>query len=194
MRFFRIIWDGITKENQVFKAALGLCPTLAVSTSVENAIGMGVAATLVLIGSNFVVSLIRNWVPKQVRIPIFIVVIATFVTAVDLTMHAYFPALHEKLGIFVPLIVVNCIILGRAEAFASKNNPFYSIADGIGIGIGFMLGLMLLATFREVLGAGTFLGKSLGIKEPALIMILPPGAFLTIGFLMAFFNWAGGDK
>ncbi len=183
--------DGIIKDNPVFVQALGLCPTLAVTTSATNAIGMGAAVLLVLLGSNIIISLIKDLVPKQVRIPVFIVVIATFVTIIDLTMHAYLPSLHKSLGIFVPLIVVNCIILGRAEAVASKSSIFESILDAIGIGIGFTIALFILGSIREILGAGTFMGKPLGIKDPALVMILPPGAFITMGLLLGLFNVIG---
>ena len=184
-------FKGIYSDNPVFRLMLGLCPVLAVSSSVNNALGMGAAATFVLVSSNFVISLIRNLVPSKIRIPVFIVVIATFVTIVDLVMAGFAPALHESLGLFIPLIVVNCIILGRAEAFASKNGIFKSVIDGIGMGIGFTLALVIIATFRENLGNGTWLGIHVfgSSFEPALLMILSPGAFLTIGFLIAFFNW-----
>ena len=182
---------GFYLENPIFRLALGLCPVLAVSTSINNAIGMGAAATFVLLCSNIIVSLIRKGVPPKIRIPIFIVVIATFVTLVEMVMEAYFPDLFVSLGIFVPLIVVNCVILGRAEAFASRNNTFYSILDGIGMGIGFTLGLMLIAFFRELLGEGKLLGfPVLPVNfEPVILMILAPGAFITMGLLLAFFNY-----
>ena len=149
---------GLYKENPVVRLALGLCPTLAVTTSVENGVGMGVAATIVLVSSNLFIALVRNFVPKKIRIPIFIVIIATFVTIVEMLMQAYNPALHKSLGIFVPLIVVNCIILGRAEAFASKNNAFIAVIDGIGMGIGFTLSLIIISAIREFFGNGTFYG------------------------------------
>jgi len=182
---------GIYKDNPVFRLMLGLCPVLAVSSSVNNAIGMGAAATFVLVSSNFVISLIRNFVPPKIRIPIFITVIATFVTIVELVMAGFFPTLSKSLGMFIPLIVVNCIILGRAEAFASKNRILSSVVDGLGMGFGFTLALVIIATFRETFGNGTWLGMSVfGPRfEPVLLMILSPGAFLTIGFLIAFFNW-----
>jgi electron transport complex protein RnfE len=182
---------GLYRDNPVFRLMLGLCPVLAVSSSVNNAIGMGAAASFVLVSSNIVVSLIRNFVPPKIRIPIFITVIATFVTIVELVMEGFFPALFQSLGLFIPLIVVNCIILGRAEAFASKNSVIHSIVDALGMGLGFTLALILIATFREILGNGTWLGKPIfGANfEPVLLMILYPGAFLTIGFLIAFFNW-----
>jgi electron transport complex protein RnfE len=182
---------GLYKENPVFRLMLGLCPVLAVSTSVNNAIGMGVAVTFVLVSSNTVVSIIKKGVPEKIRIPIFIMIIATFVTIVQMIMAAYFPALHKSLGIFIPLIVVNCIILGRAEAFASKNNLIYSIIDGLGMGIGFTLALSIIATFREILGNGTWLGNPVMPEsfQPATLMVLAPGAFITIGYLIALLNW-----
>jgi electron transport complex protein RnfE len=182
---------GLYAENPVFKQALGLCPTLAVSNSVRNAVGMGLAMTFVLVLSNIMVSLIRRFVPRKIRIPIYIVVIATFVTIVDLVMAGFAPDLHKALGIFVPLIVVNCIILGRAEAFAGRNSVFRSLLDGLGMGFGFSLALFVLAFIREILGDGRLYGFPLlgpGF-EPMLIMILPPGAFLTIGLLMGLMNW-----
>jgi len=182
---------GIYRENPVFRLTLGLCPTLAVTTSVENGIGMGLATMIVLVSSNIIISLVRNLVPKKIRIPIFITIIATFVTIVEMLMQAYNPALHKSLGIFVPLIVVNCIILGRAEAFASKKNVFISAIDGIGMGLGFTLSLILISAIREVLGNGTMLGIPVApvTYQPVLLMILPPGAFLTLGYVLGFFNW-----
>ena len=181
---------GIYRENPVFRLALGLCPALAVSTSVENALGMGAAATFVLLGSNVTVSLIRNFVPAKVRIPCYIVVIASFVTTVELVMGAYLPELAKSLGIFLPLIVVNCIILGRAEAFASKHGVGRAILDAVGMGIGFTFALTLIATFREILGDGKIMGYMVfGPNfQPVLLMILAPGAFITIGLLMGYFN------
>ena len=181
---------GIYKENPVFRLALGLCPALAVSTSVENALGMGAAAMFVLLGSNIVVSLIRKAVPAKVRIPCYIVIIASFVTVVELVMGAYLPELSKSLGIFLPLIVVNCIILGRAEAFASKNGIGRSILDAIGMGIGFAFALVLIAAIREVVGDGKLMGYMVfGPNfKPVLMMILAPGAFITMGLLMGFFN------
>ena len=169
---------------------------MAVSTSIDNAIGMGAAFTVVLLGSNIVISLIRRLIPKQVRIPCFIVVIATFVTIVDLTMHAFQPKLHEALGIFVPLIVVNCIVLGRAEAFASRNSLFASVLDALGMGVGFTLALSVLAFIRELLGTGTvsLFGNIIvpgPLFQPAAVMILPPGAFVTLGLMMALMNKIG---
>ena len=182
---------GLYKENPVFRLMLGLCPVLAVSNSVNNAIGIGVAATFVLVCSNFFVSLIRQWVPPKIRIPIFIMIIATFVTIVQLVMAGFFPVLSRSLGLFIPLIVVNCIILGRAEAFASKHRVFISLIDGLGMGFGFTLALIIIATFREVLGNGTWLGMLVfgPTFQPVLFMIQSPGAFLTIGLLLGLFTW-----
>lgn len=197
MSLMKDLTSGLFRENPVFRLVLGMCPTLAVTTSVEKAIGMGLATTFVLVCSNFIISAIKKGVPKEVRIPIFIVVIATFVTLVKLIMTAYFPALTASLGIFLPLIVVNCIILGRAEAFASRSNPISSIADGIGMGIGFTLALMLLGTIREILGSGTFLDIPFAGGLSAYtqtIFILAPGGFLTLGLLMGLFNWLGIRK
>lgn len=194
MSFFKELTKGIWKENPIFRLVLGMCPTLAVTTSVENGIGMGTAATFVLVCSNMVISAIRNLIPSKVRIPCFIVVIATFVTIVDLLMKGFAPALHKNLGIFIPLIVVNCIILGRAEAFASKHPVSRSIADGIGMGIGFTLGLIVIAAFREVLGAGTITiwsGKAMQIHniDPLILMILAPGGFIALGCILGLMNY-----
>ena len=183
---------GIYRENPVFVLSLGLCPFLAVTTSVENAFGMGAAATFVLLGSNILVSLLRTVIPNKIRIPCYIVIIATFVTIVDMVMHAYLPSLHKSLGIFIPLIVVNCIILGRAEGFANRNKLFNSIMDAVGMGIGFTFAMVLMATFREVLGNGTWfdisvLGESFS-DQPVLLAILSPGAFILMGFILGTFN------
>ena len=168
---------------------LGLCPTLAVSSSLKNALGMGLATTFVLICSNIIISINRKLIPENIRIPAYITVIATFVTIVELVMKAYFPALNKALGIFIPLIVVNCIILGRAEAFASKHTLIDSLLDGIGSGIGFTLALLLIAFFREVLGNGSIWGIPIHAHfKPMLVFILPAGAFFTLGILLAFFN------
>lgn len=181
---------GLWRENPTFRLVLGLCPTLAVSTSVVNGIGMGIAATFVLVGSSIFVSLTRGIVPEKVRIPCFIVIIATFVTIIDLLMKAYAPVLSRSLGMFVPLIVVNCIVLGRAEAFSSKEPLARSILDALGMGIGFTWALVLISAIREVLGNGTFLGKILTANfEPPLFMILAPGALLTIGLLIGIMNY-----
>jgi len=181
---------GIIKENPVFRLVLGMCPTLAVTTEAINGLGMGLATMAVLIGSNLVVSLFRNFIPKRVRIPIFIVIIASFVTIVDFVLHGFFYDLHKQLGLFIPLIVVNCVILGRAEAFASKSNLLLSFFDAIGMGIGFTLALVVLGGVRELLGNGTFFGMMLFGKGyvPFLIMILPPGAFIALGILLGIMN------
>lgn len=178
---------GLWKENPIFVIALGLCPTLAVSSSIFNAIGMGIAVTFVLIGSNLMISLMRNIVPQNIRIPVYIVIIATFVTIIDKLIEAYSPFLSSSLGIYIPLIVVNCIILGRAEAFASKNPPIASIADAIGMGLGFTIALLCISFFRELLGDGKLLGYPIPffINDPALIMIMAPGGFIVFGFLIA---------
>ena len=182
---------GIIKENPVLRLVLGMCPTLAVTTAAINGVAMGCAVIFVLLGSNIVVSLIRKVIPAKVRIPVFIVVIATFVTTVDLLMAGFFYELHKILGIFIPLIVVNCIILGRAEAFASKNSVFRSILDALGMGIGFTLALTVLGSIREILGNGTIFGfdllTGLGYQK-FIIMLLPPGAFIALGFLMGLMN------
>jgi electron transport complex protein RnfE len=181
---------GIFSENPTFALILGLCPTLAVSNSLRNGLGMGVATTFVLLGSNIMISSVRNLIPAKIRIPCFIVVIATFVTIVELLLKAYFPVLDESLGIYVPLIVVNCIILGRAEAFASKNNVLRSIFDALGMGVGFTLALLIISSIRELLGSGTILGYTvLPGFQPVIIMILAPGALLTLGLLIGISNW-----
>ncbi|HSG28861.1 MAG TPA: electron transport complex subunit E [Candidatus Krumholzibacterium sp.] len=183
---------GFWSENPVFRLVLGLCPTLAVTTSAENGIGMGLASTFVLVCSNAVISILRKVIPKKVRIPAFIVTIATFVTIVDLVMNGYFHALHKSLGLFIPLIVVNCIILGRAEAFASKNGIGLAIIDGLGMGAGFTLSLFVLGAIRELLGNGTILGATIfgGSYNPLLLMILPPGAFIVLGIMLGLMNKA----
>ncbi|KXZ40171.1 electron transport complex protein RnfE [Alkalithermobacter thermoalcaliphilus JW-YL-7 = DSM 7308] len=190
MSLFKLVKNGIVKENPIFVHVLGMCPTLAVTTSAQNGMGMGLATTTVLLCSNFVISLIRKLIPSKIRIPAFIVVIATFVTMVGMLLKAYLPALDRSLGIFIPLIVVNCLILARAESFASKNTPIPSIFDGIGMGIGFTISLTILGAVRELLGAGSVFGINLmpNVYKPALIMILPPGAFLALGLLLAIFN------
>ncbi len=181
---------GIWRENAIFKLVLGMCPALAVTTSAENGLGMGLATTFVLICSNIAISLLRKVIPGGVRIPAFIVVIASFVTVVQLCMEAYFYDLYKALGIFIPLIVVNCLILGRAEAFASKKTLVPAVADGFGMGLGFTLGLFVLGSVRELLGAGCILGVSLfgTAYPPFLLFILPPGAFIALGFLLAGMN------
>jgi electron transport complex protein RnfE len=182
---------GIFSENPIFFIVLGLCPTLAVSTSVNNAIGMGLAATFVLVFSNVIISAIRLLIPDKIRIPCYIVVIAAFVVIVEMVMKAYAPALNRALGVYVPLIVVNCIILGRAEAFASKNPVLPSLADGLGMGLGFTLALLIISTIRETLGSGKLAGLSLSHHfEPALVLTLAPGALLILGLLMGVIKWA----
>ena len=190
MSALKELTKGLYRENPVFRLALGLCPALAVSTSVKNSLGMGAAATFVLLGSNIVIALLGKVIPAKVRIPCFIVVIASFVTIVELVMGAYLPELAKSLGIFIPLIVVNCIILGRAEAFASKNGLWLSIMDGIGMGLGFTLAIVLIGAIREILGDGKLFGYMVFGPDfqPMLIMILAPGAFITIGLLMGYFN------
>jgi len=187
---------GIYKENPVFRLMLGLCPVLATSTSVDNAIGMSAATIFVLVCSNIVVSLVRNIVPGKIRIPVFIIIIATFVTITEMVMAGFFPALSKSLGNFISLIVVNCIILGRAEAFASKNGVLKSIVDALGMGLGFALAMVTIATFREILGNGTWLGMQVfgSNYNPIVIFILSPGAFLTIGYLVGFLNWFENRK
>ena len=178
---------GILKGNPVLVLMIGLCPVLAVSTSLLNGIGMSAAVAFVMVGSNIIISAVRKITPDELRIPIFIIIISTFVTITDYLMQAYSPELYKQLGVFVPLIVVNCIIIGRAEAFAYKNGIFSSLLDAIGTSIGFLLVLGLISGFRELLGNGTLLGKLI-ISKPALIMILPPGGFITIGILMGLLN------
>lgn len=191
MRAVHEFVKGIYTENPIFRIVLGMCPTLAVTSSVKNGVGMGIAAGFVLVASNLFISLVRNMVPKKIRIPIFIVIIATFVTIVEMLMQAYSPDLYKALGIFVPLIVVNCIILGRAEAFASKNNVLYSVLDGLGMGVGFTLSLIVVASIRELWGNGTLLGYPIlpASYKPMMIMILAPGAFMTLGYVLGFFQW-----
>ncbi|MEZ5073170.1 MAG: electron transport complex subunit E [Bacteroidales bacterium] len=179
---------GLLKENAVFALFLGMCPTLGVTTSAVNGLGMGLATTFVLVMSNLVVSLVKSAIPDKVRIPAFIVIIASFVTVVELVMKAYVPSLFDALGLFIPLIVVNCVVLGRAEAFASKNGVFSSIVDGLGMGIGFTLALTVLGTTRELLGSGAFFGMKLISGDAILLFILPPGAFLALGYLIVLAN------
>lgn len=180
---------GLLDENPVFVMVLGLCPALAITTSVVNGLGMGIAATFVLVCSNVMISLIRKAIPRKVRIPAYIVVIAAFTTVVQLYMKAYFPILDQQLGIFIPLIVVNCIILGRAEAYASKNNVVMSFLDGLFVGLGFIAALMVLGAIREVLGANQLWGLTVVPGyEPAIVMLLAPGGFFTIAAVMAMRN------
>ena len=189
MNYFKIISNGIIKENPTFVLLLGMCPTLATTTSSINGMSMGLATMFVLVCSNIVVSLIKSLTPDKVRIPVFVVVIASFVTILQMCVNAYLPEINKSLGLFIPLIVVNCIILGRAEAFACKNGPVASLCDGIGIGLGFTLGLTLLGTVREFFGAGSIFGFTL-LPETynVLLFILPPGAFISLGYLIAIVN------
>ena len=190
--FLKGFWD----DNPVFRLLLGLCPTLAVTTSAENGIGMGLATTFVLVCSNVIISIIRDIIPRRVRIPSFIIVIATFVTIVDMVMNGFAHEMHKALGLFIPLIVVNCIILGRAEAFASKNKVLVSFVDGLGMGLGFTLSLFVLGSVREILGNGTIFGVILFGQgfAPVLVFILPPGAFIALGFLLAGMNKISARK
>lgn len=196
MSAMSVFKNGFWKNNAVFKQVLGMCPTLAVTTSAINGIAMGLASTAVLVCSNFVVSLVKNIVPAKVRIPAYIVIIASFVTVVDLVMNAYVHDIHKVLGLFIPLIVVNCVILGRAESFASKNSLFSSIFDGLGIGLGFTFALFILGSVREILGNGSILGISIFGEwfEPAIVMILPPGAFIALGFILFIINYLENKK
>ena len=188
--FLRQLYEGLFTNNPVLVQLIGMCPTLATTTSLENGFGMGMAATAVLICSNVVISLLRKLIPSKVRIAAYITIIAGFVTAVDLLMQAYLPDLSKSLGLFIPLIVVNCIILARAEAFASKSKVIPSLVDGLAMGLGFTFALCILSTIREILGAGTLLGHPLfgDNFQPAIMMILPAGGFLTLGFVIALFQ------
>jgi electron transport complex protein RnfE len=189
MNKMQIILNGILKNNPTFVLVLGMCPTLGTTTSAMNGLGMGAATMAVLIMSNLVISLIKNLIPDKVRIPAFIVVIASFVTIIQMLMQAYLPSLYASLGVFIPLIVVNCIILGRAEAFASKNGALDSILDGVGIGLGFTIALTLIGAVREILGSGAIFGYSFGISDyMPLVFVLAPGAFFVLGYMMVLFN------
>ena len=190
MKFRQIFKNGIIEENPTFVQLLGMCPTLAVTTSVSNSIGMGLSATFVLICSNFVISLVRKIIPSKIRSAAYIVIIATFVSVVEMLLKAYLPDLSKSLGMFIPLIVVNCIILARAESFAAKNSPLPSAIDGLSMGLGFTGALTIIGAVRELLGNGTLLGFSVfgASYNPALIFILPPGAFLVLGVLIAVIN------
>lgn len=179
---------GFITENPVFVLLLGLCPTLGVTTSAMNGLGMGLATTFVLLGSNMVVSLIKNGIPDKVRIPAFIVIIASFVTIVELSMQAYMPALFDQLGLFIPLIVVNCLVLGRAEAFASKQNFSSSLIDGLGMGLGFSFALTILGGVREILGSGAIFNIKFMEADGMLVFVLAPGAFIALGYLIAIIN------
>jgi len=190
MSLFKEFTKGFVKENPLFVLVLGTCPSLAITTSASNAIGMGAAVIFVLTMSNIFISLLKKFIPDKVRIPAFIVIIATFVTIVDLVMHAFTPDLYSSLGVFIPLIVVNCIILGRAEAFAQKNTVLSSTLDGLGMGIGYTLAIFAIASIREILGNGSFFNMKFVSPEAStiLIFIMPPGAFLTFGYLMVVIN------
>lgn len=187
---FSVLLNGLIKENPTFRLLLGMCPSLAVTTMAKNGLGMGAAATFVLVGSNLVISLIRKIVPDKVRIPAYITVIAGFTTIVQLLLAALLPELNKQLGIYIPLIVVNCIIFARAEMFAQKNEPLLSVMDGIGMGAGFTIAITIIGSVREILGAGTWMGIPVTVNmfEPAIMFILPPGGFLVMGFLVALFN------
>ena len=196
--YIRQLKEGIIDQNPIFVQFLGMCSALAVTTSVTNAVGMGIAFTVVLVFSNLFISLLRRLIPEQVRIAAYIVIISAFVTAVELVIKAYFPAINSSLGLFIPLIVVNCIILARAEAFASKNPPLRSVVDGIAMGVGYTLALIAVALVRELLGTGTLFASADGTGgirvlgdwyRPASFFIMPPGAFLSLGFLVALFNY-----
>ncbi len=179
---------GLIKENPVFVLLLGMCPTLGTTTSAFNGLGMGLATAFVLVGSNVVVSMVKNMIPDKVRIPAFIVIIASFVTIVELIMQAYVPALYDQLGLFIPLIVVNCIVLGRAEAFASKNTVWSSAIDGLGMGLGFALALTILGAVRELLGSGALFGIHFIKGDGMLVFVLAPGAFIALGYIIAIIN------
>lgn len=189
MNNIKVLTNGLIKENPTFVLLLGMCPTLATTTSLTNGLAMGLSTTFVLICSNIAVSLIKKMTPDAVRIPVFVVVIASFVTILQMCLAAYFPTVNESLGLYIPLIVVNCIILGRAEAFACKNGCFKSMLDGIGAGLGFTVALSLLGMLRELLGSGCVMGhRLLSESVGMLFFILPPGAFVTLGFLIALVN------
>jgi electron transport complex protein RnfE len=186
---FKVLINGIIKENPIFVLLLGMCPTLATTSSAINGMSMGLATMFVLICSNMVIAMLKNVIPNMVRIPAFIVVIATFVTIIEMLMNAYVPALADSLGIFIPLIVVNCIVLGRAEAFASKNGVFAAIFDGAGMGLGFTLSLTVLGALRELMGTGKIFNLTIYPEQyGSLLFVLAPGAFIVLGYLMAVFN------
>lgn len=196
MKLFKIFKNGIINENPIFVQLIGMCSTLAITTNVSNSLAMGLAVVAVLVGSNFVISLLRHAIPDKIRIPAFVIVIATFVTIVEMFMKAYAQPLYQALGIFLPLIVVNCIIFARAEAFAFKNGIIPSIIDGFGMGFGYTIALVILGGIREIIGAGTFLGKSLfgASFQPAGIFVMPPGAFILLGVLIGIFNVVRSKK
>ena len=186
MNYFKTFTNGLLKENPTFVLMLGMCPTLGTTSSAINGLGMGLATTFVLLCSNVVISALKKLIPDKVRIPAFIVIIAAFVTMVQMLMEAYVPSLYDTLGLFIPLIVVNCIVLGRAEAFAAKNNPFASLLDGLGIGLGFTFALTLLGAIREFLGAGTLFSYQIYPENYGMLLfVLAPGAFIALGYLIA---------
>ena len=189
MNYFKTFTNGLLKENPTFVLMLGMCPTLGTTSSAINGLGMGLATTFVLVCSNVVISALKKLIPDKVRIPAFIVIIAAFVTMVQMLMEAYVPSLYDTLGLFIPLIVVNCIVLGRAEAFAAKNNPFASLLDGLGIGLGFTFALTLLGAIREFLGAGTLFSYQIYPENYGMLLfVLAPGAFIALGYLIAIIN------
>ncbi|MDR1526250.1 MAG: electron transport complex subunit E [Dysgonamonadaceae bacterium] len=189
MKNWKVLFNGIITENPIFVLLLGMCPTLGTTASAINGLSMGLATAFVLICSNMTISLFKNLIPDQVRIPAYIVLIATFVTIIQLAMEAYVPALYESLGLFIPLIVVNCIVLGRAEAFASKNNVFLSLLDGLGMGLGFTLALTALGSLRELLGTGKLFGATVYPESfGSLLFVLAPGGFIVLGYLIALIN------
>ena len=189
MNYFKTFTNGLLKENPTFVLMLGMCPTLGTTSSAINGLGMGLATTFVLLCSNVVISSLKKLIPDKVRIPAFIVIIAAFVTMVQMLMEAYVPSLYDTLGLFIPLIVVNCIVLGRAEAFAAKNNPFASLLDGLGIGLGFTFALTLLGAIREFLGAGTLFSYQIYPENYGMLLfVLAPGAFIALGYLIAIIN------
>lgn len=196
MNKLEIFKNGIGKDNPIFTQQVGMCATLAITTSLLNGIGMGLAVTAVLTGSNIVISALRKYIPDEVRIPAFVIIIAAFTTIIDLLMHAYTFSLYQALGVFIPLIVVNCLILARAEAFASKNGVVDSIFDGLGMGIGFTIALAILSSVRELLGNGTLLGFRIlpEAYEPMMIMVQPPGSFIALGLLLGLVNYLSRRK
>ncbi len=190
MKFFKTFTNGLVKENPIFRLLLGMCSTLALSTQASNGIGMGLAVTFVLVCSNVFISLLKNVIPNTVRIPCYVVVIATFVTIVQMVLQAYLPELNASMGVFIPLIVVNCIILGRAEAFANKNNVVLAFADGLGMGVGYTIALTFVGIIRELIGSGTVFGHVVlgSWYQPMILVILPPGAFIVLGLLLGALN------
>ena len=190
MKFFKTFTNGLVKENPIFRLLLGMCSTLALSTQASNGIGMGLAVTFVLVCSNVFISLLKNVIPNTVRIPCYVVVIATFVTIVQMVLQAYLPELNASMGVFIPLIVVNCIILGRAEAFANKNNVMLAFADGLGMGVGYTIALTFVGIIRELIGSGTVFGHVVlgSWYQPMILVILPPGAFIVLGLLLGALN------